>query len=322
MPAPTPQDVQPGVPIRSAPVSLQDYAGDREVSVGFQTAPIIDIRASASGIVTSLPLEPGAVVTSGTSPLSVDGRPVIALHTETPLYRDLVVGDRGLDALALQKELARLGFSVTATNTYSWQAAAAIQELRKRLGDSSTSGNLPLTDVLWIPAVSTEVRGVPITLGAAIESGDTLFTLGGQVTAIKVADVSRLDFRVGAMVMEWEDATAPIAPDGLVTDTAFLAVVSTSDAYRALLAETPDGSQPLGSAKVRLETPVTTLRVPPAAVFGIIGSQGCIQTTEGGALPVVIVASDLGGTLVQLPDDLPAPASVNIGAGVQDQVCE
>jgi peptidoglycan hydrolase-like protein with peptidoglycan-binding domain len=251
--------------------------------------------------------------------LSINSVPVVALNTSVPLYRDLQQGDKGEDVLALATELNRLGYSIAdPSKEYGSQTAKAVAALRKAIGDSSKDSNLPLSQVLWIPAPNVKVKESSAGLGAMVGPEEPVASVGGDLSSLAVVDPSRLSLDVGPMVMEWGDATAPIGADGMVTEAGFLTAVEGSAEYAAVRAsEAPTSA----TAKVRLETSVSTLRVPPAAVFSVQNKQGCVQS-QGEALAVKVVASEMNGTLVTpVNPDTPLPTTVDLGSAIQQGAC-
>ncbi|MET8697450.1 peptidoglycan-binding protein [Kitasatospora sp. NPDC004723] len=70
--------------------------------------------AGAKPVVTKLPVKVGDQVQAGQSVLEVAGRPVLALHGDLPVYRDLKPGATGQDVKQLQQALMELGFESSA----------------------------------------------------------------------------------------------------------------------------------------------------------------------------------------------------------------
>ncbi|GII99877.1 putative peptidoglycan binding protein [Sediminihabitans luteus] len=128
-------------PVVTVPVERKTLAADvadvqgkfsagREVVV---PPPALDVP----GVVTAKVLDPGDAVSSGTVLAEVSGRPVIALVTPFPLYRDLVPGAEGPDVEALQDALRVLGdYAGTSDGEYGPGTAAAVAALYTRLGYS------------------------------------------------------------------------------------------------------------------------------------------------------------------------------------------
>lgn len=79
--------------VESAPASVQEYSGTQQVNVVLTVSGNRDLLGNASGTVTEN--WTGGELRSGTRAYQVNDRNIVALHTATPLYRDLKVGDRG-----------------------------------------------------------------------------------------------------------------------------------------------------------------------------------------------------------------------------------
>jgi hypothetical protein len=85
-------------------------------------------------VVTALPKKLGDPVAEGESVLEVSGRPVIALMSAVPLYRDILPGSSGADVKALQESLGRLGLRPSMDGTFDGRTQEAVRDLYERLG--------------------------------------------------------------------------------------------------------------------------------------------------------------------------------------------
>lgn len=68
------------------------------------------VPGTGTGVLTALPAA-GDVVATGQVLYAVDGRPVLTAPGTTPLWRDLAVGDRGPDVVALREALTAMGYA-------------------------------------------------------------------------------------------------------------------------------------------------------------------------------------------------------------------
>lgn len=281
---------------RVAPVSLETYDGLRHAQGTPRLAEPTTLTLGAAGRVRSSACMPGAAIASGSSPLVLDDRPVLALATAAPLWRDLDVGARGQDVTDLQAELARLGHAVTVDGVYGAGTRAAVRALLAGIGVARPSGALAVSDVVWLPAPEVTVSACEVAVGDLFDGGEVA-TVGGGVLAVEIAGTDPLD----GMVARFEGVTAPVNPDRTVTDPAFLAAVEGSAMLR--------WAQEEGAGTIELDlalaAPVPVAVVPPAAVFGLTGSAGCVAADDGAVLPVLVVASALGQTLVQVDGPVP-----------------
>jgi len=294
---------------RVAPVSVETYDGTRRAPATPLLAEPTTLTLGAFGRVRSSACAPGAVLASGSSPLVLDDRPMLALATAAPLWRDLDVGSRGQDVTDLQTELARLGHAVSVDGVYGPGTRAAVRAVLAGHGVVRPSGALASSDVMWLPAPEVTVATCAVAVGDAFAGGEVA-TVGGGLVALEIGGTDPVE----GWVARFGDAAAPVNPDRTVTDPAFLAAVAASPML--------DWSQEEGPGTLDLELalaePVQVAVVPPAAVFGLTADRGCLVADDGGVLPVRVVASALGQTLVEV--DGPVPDQVSLDPG-DDLTC-
>ena len=304
-------------------------------TVAVQTSPFDDTRsikltvtpgASAtvtsplSGTVTAINCTTGADLTSGSTPLSIDGTPVLALHTTTPLYRTLTSGTRGADAQALNDALRALGYGAPASNTMTWNTITAYNALATSLGARTlTSGNgwaIGPDAFLWLPMSTQRITGCSTATGRQLAQGQDVFTT--TTAPVKAAlPVDRNGALPGDRTLTIDSQQFLIPADATeLTDPALLAAIGASSTYRQAVqgaasgAADPNGGGTANAANVagsdgtvavtydwKLATPLSVITVPPAAVVDAAADHGCV-VSHGTAIPVRIVASQLGTTMV------------------------
>ena len=114
-----PELLSPARQVTSAPVNTQEYTGSQQVTVVPTVSASRQLLGNATGTVTAD--WSGSGLTSGRAAYQVNGRAVVALNTAIPLYRDIRPGDVGQDALAVNNELNRLGYSSSPdSTTFTW----------------------------------------------------------------------------------------------------------------------------------------------------------------------------------------------------------
>ena len=327
--------------VASAPVAVQRYDGNKQISVIPTLSASRQVLVNTSGTVTADHSGEGLV--SGRAALAVDGRPIVALATATPLYRGLKSGDHGGDVRALNDELARLGYGAPAgSDRYTWDTAVAVAALRRAVG-AEEGVTLPIEDVIWLPqreAAVSDWNGVP---GAMITAGTPIGRIPGALTAISLRD--------GAA--ENADRTITVfGQQGLlkagatrIDDPEFCARVTASPEFRMFVQSSSStqsvqgqssGQSSVGSAgsvqqgaaqgvnaTVALAQPVDVMRVPAAAVFGVDGGSGCIAS-GGRTIPVTVVGADLGVSLVRPADGSEpsaGPSTVQVGSAIRGLTC-
>lgn len=84
----------------------EEFDDVRSLNVDVTASPAGGVAFPVSGRATFASCPADGVVRSGSREYGVDGTPLVSLHTDTPLYRDLAYGDKGDDVTALQNELA------------------------------------------------------------------------------------------------------------------------------------------------------------------------------------------------------------------------
>lgn len=280
--------------ITSAPVTTQQYDAKRQITVVPTMSASRKVLINASGTVTADYSDGG--LHSGKAALDVDGHPIVALATNTPLYRDLALGDEGGDVYALNAELARLGYNTNAdSNQYSTLTHWAIIALFNNLGVRS-DGTLPLVNTIWIPQTNVNVAKWEAVKGTIVAAGSPIAEIPGAITSLSVKNGSPSS--VDQTITVFGQQGILKAGSTVVDDPEFCSRVTASQEFA--WAQQGDLSQGV-DATVTLNQPIEVLRVPAAAVFGVTDNRGCI-VSEGKTLPVTIVGADLGVSLIQLAD--------------------
>ena len=302
----SPQALETPTPIGSVPVGSQAYDDPRSVSVEFSLGGGTALTSPGDGRITAFACAAGGSMTSGESALSIDGSPVLTLATRVPLWCDLVEKDTGDDVRALQQELIRLGDRVTTDGILGTETLSALERRFGAAGDRSRLTGIPASRILWIPGPSVSTKECTIGTGALATAGEPLATLVAGLTAAAVAQVPA-DLVPGDRVLVVDGERLPVGADGVVTDPTALATLTSSSPLREAVA----GEATTFTATLELAEPVDIAVVPPSSVVGIEDEAGCV-VADGIAVPVDIVGSQLGQTLVRFPDAAAAPASVAV----------
>ncbi|MEE1296070.1 MAG: hypothetical protein UHD09_04345, partial [Bifidobacterium sp.] len=306
----------------SAPASVQQYAGVQQVNLVPTVEADRELLGNASGTVTASFTD--GELRSGSRAHQVNGRTVVALHTATPLYRDLHTKDTSEDVRALNDELDRLGYAASpGSDTFTWATGAGWRQLMRDNGNAVDDGETvtaAVADTLWVPQDTVAVTGWSATQGTVVTAGQAVGKVAGGLTKLAVRGGQASDAERTVSVFG-VDSTLP-AGSVEVTDAETLAKVEASDSYQAKSAEERAAGL---DATVALAQPVDTLRVPAAAVFGVQGSAGCIAAERGGKLDTLvvdIVSGELGASLV-VPRDgsVDDVATVALGARLNGLEC-
>jgi peptidoglycan hydrolase-like protein with peptidoglycan-binding domain len=269
-----------------------------------------EFTVEASGVVRRSECVPGEAVGSGSALLMVDDRVVVALRLGSPPWRGLAMGMRGSDVRDFQKELVRLGFEVEVDGFFSWAMVAPVKEFWASVGVKDF-GELPLDRVVWLRSKSVIPAECPVRVGDRIEPGTVVLSTGGQLESV-VVELPQ-DVQVGERVAVAGDSgpETVIGADGVVGDPVFLEAFAQRRDYKEWLVD-PAASVTVGT---RLGESLTVVPVPAAALYGVSGSDGCVEDA-GGPVRVRIVASQLGQTYV-VGDPMPSAVAVPAPEGAE-----
>ena len=266
-------------------------------------APVVSagepLTVEDHGRITRLDCAPGQVIVSGSSPVTVENRPVVALATSVPLWRDLAPGARGEDVAALQAELGRLGHEVASTGVFDRSTRAALTAVFREAGQSRAVSTLAMQQVLWLPEPEVRVASCEARVGGPAPG--VVAVTGAGVTAMELQGG---DARLapGARVVEVDGVTAAVEPGGLVTDPDFLAHLNAT-------VWAVGEPAPFSMAHRLVET-IEVAVVPAGSLFAMDGQTGCV-VGDGVPRPVRIIASQAGRTMVEVLDG-PPPSQVEI----------
>lgn len=286
-----PNDLREAANTSAIAVGHDHFDDVRDVQLSVTGAAPAHLFAPGPGKVTAFACAQGATVSSGGTPLSLDGSPKLALATATPLWRDLTPETRGEDVRALQDELNRLGFQLTSDGVMGHETLEAARAAFARIGVTHPSGDgVSVASLMWIPAATVAVSSCDTSIGAEVEQGTALATFTSMFPKVTVIDLPT-DLLPGERLVKAGDALFPTDPNGdvHVPDVAALGVLVASDS--------PDSKAPI-PAQIALADPIAVSVVPPSAVYSVQGTDGCVSS-NGAPYRVHILGSQLGETLVE-----------------------
>ncbi len=311
-PEKTPASLAGAAAATTAPVSTAVFNDKQSIKVDPVVSDSSTLSLGSSGTVTKTTCTPGGTIESGASPVTIDDRPILALATKVPLWRELSRGVKGNDVKAFQAELARLGYEVSADGNFGAGTAAALKKFQSDAGIAKPSGALEPSDVIWLPARTVTVKSCDLRLGASPEG--TFATVAGTIDGLRLTD-SDAGKAAGERVLALGDVTVPVIADQDVTDPEFLSAVSESMQFLGW--QRTDGESAL-MLDYQLAEPLDVAVIPPGAVFAIKGDQACVAS-NGVAQPVRVVASSLGQTSVTF--DGKTPSTVDLTKQRAGQSC-
>ncbi|GAA4152088.1 peptidoglycan-binding domain-containing protein [Leifsonia shinshuensis] len=282
----------------TVPLVPEQLADTRSVNLAVELGEPASLSAPLSGTVTGSACAPGSALASGQRTFTIDQSPIVNLHTETPLWRDLSVGAKGADVEALQRELARLGHDVAETGRFDRRTWAAWDRLVEQAGGETEYGTFALSQAMWLPAAEVTAAACPVQLGQVVERGTAVATLPSALLsgAVKSYPAGLVP---GARKLVVDSTDVEIDRNGRLTVDG-VAALSATDAL-ARYAQSPDDEAL--QAELVLVAPVTVYPVPPSAVAMTGEKTGCLQPTSGAPVPVTVVSSKLGRSYVTFESD-------------------
>ncbi len=306
--------VQPFAPesLKSAPesseiaVTQREFSDEMPVQLKASFGAERHLVSSVAGRITSLELVQGKPIKSGSSPMAVEGQPLLALATEVPLWRDIKIGLQGPDVAALNRELNRLGYgSPKSSARATSQTIAAFARCYAKIGGGKIRGAVPIDRVIWLPKADMSVLTTQVSVGDYVNPQQQVAKLPPQVESIQLVSMPRLRLS-GDRILTLGKAQVPLEEGGEITDKESVAkLVATSQ----LAASIVDPEHPNVSATLRLAKPVTISIVPPSSVVKT-EDKACV-VADGSPVPVKIVGSGQGQTFLVFPDGK-APKQVEI----------
>ncbi|MCX4730681.1 peptidoglycan-binding domain-containing protein [Streptomyces sp. NBC_01363] len=285
------------------------------------------VIASGHGTITALPAV-GAVVKAGAKLYEVDGRPVVLLTGDRPMWRDLGpdISD-GPDVEQLKRNLIRLGYAdglgLTADQKFTRATVIAVKRWQKALGEKQT-GTVSLGSVVMLPQAAVRVQQLGAQLGSVLGatavmtvSGTDLvataqpadnqlsqFKPNGRVT-VKLADGSTIDGRIRSLVRGGSGDGGDNGSDGADKTTITIALDHQRQAKQA------------GPSSVTVtvvgETVSDALIVPVTALLALDGGGYGVQVVSGATTRLVRIQLGLvADAKAQITGDIQAGAQVVI----------
>jgi len=146
-------------------------------------------------VVTQLNVHHGSDVTTGSWIMAVAGRPIIALTGSIPAYRDMSMGETGVDIEELQQNLHQLGYGTDpdAVGVFGRGTENAVRQLYQKLdftpalenAKQSNSAFVPRGEVLFVPSLPEQLVGLDVKLGGTVPSNGTVGQLGSGAILIE-----------------------------------------------------------------------------------------------------------------------------------------
>lgn len=315
-PVPEPELLRAGSEETSAPVVAQTFDDSRRVQVKLVSGADQTLAIQTSGTLTASWCRDGGEVTSGTVVAHVDERPLIALHTTVPLYRDLSVGDDGADVAALQTELIRLGHldAETVDGEFGSRTGRALQHLRVRAGVEEGERFAERAEFIWLPSPQLTGIACAVKVGDAVSQGSAIATSRGALERVTVQSVPD-NLTPGDRTIKIGSVRGPLDAQGTASDPAFLAQLAGDERLISGLAEDPGATV---TATIALASPIDAYSIPAGALI-YDGDSSCVKTSAG-TVKTELLGSSLGAAVVAFEGEV--PESVAIGSALEGVHCE
>ncbi|MER6098818.1 peptidoglycan-binding protein [Streptomyces sp. NPDC001728] len=298
--------VQQSVDHATAPVQQGSLSSGIQVGGALAYDGPTPVVAAGRGTVTALPAV-GKVVKAGAELYEVDGRPVVLLTGERPMWRDLGPGvTDGPDVEQLKRNLIALGHAdglgLAVDQKFTTGTATAVKRWQKALGEKQT-GTVALGRVVVLPRPAVRIHHLGAQLGSAL-GGTALMTVtgtelvavvqpadnqlsqfkpNGRVT-VKLTDGSTVDGRIRSLIRAGSDSGGDNGQEGgggADKTTVTIALDSQRKAAQA---------GPSSATVTVIGTTVSdALIVPVTALLALDGGGYGVQVTDGSATRLVRV---------------------------------
>lgn len=307
---PPPAALAPAEEISQVPVTSQEFSDPLQVDVFVDSGPEVALRAGRDGLVTSIRCDTATAWESGSSTLTIDGGPVLNLHSSTPLWRDLIVGARGMDVAALKAELSRLGHETTDGDKLRWADIRSMRSVAAAAGLDASFDTVSFANIVWLPKPAVVPTSCDVGTGDRITSDTVLATAQSSITVRIETATSIL---AGDRQLEVDGLVIPLTTDLKPVDATRARDIVSTSAYRASASDAPaDGNSVKIGGTLTLTSPVLVSAVPAAAVHAESVSSGCVES-DIGIIAATIVSSELGATFITF-DDSRSPTTISTNA--------
>lgn len=297
--APAPPDV--------VPVTMQEFSDPQVVEVAVTRGQDLLLRSPASGLITAMDCTYATAWNSGGTNVTINDQPLLNLHTDGPLWRDLYVGARGRDVEAFELALSRLQLTGAQNGIIDWGDVKSFQDLSGRNGGSYRLDYISTSSILWLPEENATPSRCSVGIGSSLSPGDPLATVPANAT-VRIENGGELI--EGARQLQVDDVAIRLN-DELASSGADAAAIASTEAFKAAVGDgAEDGLPVVVTGALSLVEPILLAAVPPSSITLDSEAAGCVEGTDG-PMRVAIVSSSLGQTLVRFESDV-APDEISV----------
>lgn len=299
----------------SESVSLNAVAAWPEILAGIN---------QASGIVTSIGIEPGEEVAPGATLFTVALRPVVIAQGEVPMFRQIADGAVGDDVGQLQVMLTELGhYRDVIDARVGPRTTAAIRRWQGELGVEKT-GVVELGDLVFVPHLPSRIALNPefIHRGASLTGGEE------AVFSLPPAPVFRIPAtEAQALIMPSGTTVEVTSPSGRVwrgvageqtrsaeddSISVFVAGQGGSSLCADACGEVPAGEERTLLSRIVLVPEVEGLLVPSSSLVTTAEGETAVIGVDGERITVKVTASAKGMSVIS---GVPEGRRVRVPAG-------
>lgn len=252
----------------------------------------------ADGVLTVLPA-PGALLGIGEQVYEQEGRPVVLLRGERPMWRDLAAGvSDGPDVRQLEENLAELGFFDGDPDTrFDWRTREAVRAWQADLGLPRT-GTVSPADVVVVDAPSIRISQVSARPGeSGVSTGtytETVLRATARLTSTQARELGVGDEvtvrlpsgeEIAATITTIDPGGEPTGEDGQVSSPSVVIEFADQEAVSAA-----------GPVAVRVVVADDTEDEPTL----VVPATALLATADGGYAVEVLD----GGRIVRVPVEI------------------
>lgn len=274
-------------------------------------APLPAGSNQATGIVTSVSVDPGDEISQGSILYAVNLRPVVVARGDVPAFREIGQNTSGPDVAQVQEMLSALGFYDGAADGEAGpRTVAAIKSWQKSL-DMEETGLIQLGEIIFVPILPTRVSldAEFIARGAALTGGEEVVRgLPTEPTfVVPVTDAQAAVMPLGTAVeitgpndVKWN---ASVSGQTVNTDAGTITIdlqgMDGSPICGDQCGLLPLVGESLLSSRIVTVPTVAGLVVPSSALVTSADGRVEVIDTEGKRVPVTVVASARGMTVIE-----------------------
>ncbi len=280
----------PSVAVTVPVVDVQMRFTSDATATGHYASPPSVLSSGRGGVLTSVAVHQGSVLTTGSEVYRVDGFPVRAYAAETVFFRPLPLKTSGADVTAAQELLRVLvpDADVKVDGVVGPGTVAAVKAYERAQGVGAPTGVFDPTWFVRIPSESYDVGSTTLVVGTSAPGlGEPVASGATQLARAELTPTSSpLAGPDGAWVFACSGRQTPVTRSGQTWTFDDLPGLAT-----LLGPAGPDGSNPSCTGSLQVADPQPGQGVPPASlVYSADGSTVCVlvRDSDGATTPVAI----------------------------------